>query len=121
MLAHELATRPMHVVLGILANKDAEGIVAALAPHASSLTFVAVPGHESHDPAALADRWAGRVASSLGDALDFVIPAKAGIHLLNERQEMEPRFRGDDEGRLLIAGSLYLCGEVLRLNGTLPE
>ena len=40
---------PMHVVLGILANKDVDAIVAALAPHALSLTFVPVADHEHHD------------------------------------------------------------------------
>ena len=38
-------TGPMHVVLGILANKDADAIVEALRPHALSLTFVPVPDH----------------------------------------------------------------------------
>ncbi|UVO52922.1 folylpolyglutamate synthase/dihydrofolate synthase family protein [Sphingomonas sp. SUN039] len=97
VLAHELAAQPMHLILGILANKDADAIVAALAPHALSLTFVAVPDHESHDPVALAARWGGRAAMSLEDALS----SRAGT--------------------TLIVGSLYLCGEVLRLNGTLPD
>jgi dihydrofolate synthase/folylpolyglutamate synthase len=97
-LADVLAERgPMHVVFGILANKDAQGIVAALAPHALSLTFVPVPGHPHHDPHALAERFAGRAAASLADAL-ATLPA--------------PR---------LIAGSLYLAGEALAANGELPD
>lgn len=104
VLADELAKRPMHLILGILANKDADGILAALAPHALSLTFVDVPDHESHDAAVLAKKWGGRVAASLPDTL--VAPAEAGATA-----------RGDT----LIVGSLYLAGEALRLNGTLPE
>ncbi|MEO7240998.1 MAG: bifunctional folylpolyglutamate synthase/dihydrofolate synthase, partial [Sphingomicrobium sp.] len=88
---------PMHIVLGILANKDAEAIVAALRPHARSLTFVPVPGHEHHDPAALAGRFGGRAAQSLEDALAD-LPA--------------PR---------LIAGSLYLAGEALEANDQVPD
>lgn len=88
---------PMHVVLGILANKDVDAIVAALAPHALSLTFVPVADHEHHDPAALAARFGGRAAASLEDAL---------------RDLPEPR---------LIAGSLYLAGEALRLNDQAPD
>lgn len=89
------ALLPMHIVLGILANKDADGIVAALAPHAASLTFVPVPGHEHHDPHALAAKFGGRAA----DDLPAAIAASA----------------------TLIAGSLYLCGEALRLNDELPQ
>jgi dihydrofolate synthase/folylpolyglutamate synthase len=86
-----------HIVLGILANKDVAAIVDVLAPHALSLTFVPVPDHEHHDPADLAARFDGRAASSLREAL---------AHLPTPR---------------LIAGSLYLAGEALRLNDQLPD
>jgi dihydrofolate synthase/folylpolyglutamate synthase len=96
-LAAHLASEPRHLVLGMLANKDAAGIVALLKPHALSLTFVPVPGHASHDPGALADRWQGRAADSLAEAL---APLPSPI---------------------LIAGSLYLAGEALRANLELPD
>jgi dihydrofolate synthase/folylpolyglutamate synthase len=96
VLARELAQQPMHLVIGILANKDADAILASLAPHALSLTFLEVPGHESHDPVPLAQRWGGRAAASLEDALAV------------------------RNGPTLVVGSLYLCGEVLRLNDQLP-
>ena len=86
-----------HIVLGILANKDAASIVDLLAPHALSLTFVPVPEHAHHDPAELAQRFDGRSAASLEEAIAD-LPA--------------PR---------LIAGSLYLAGEALRLNDQLPD
>ena len=88
---------PMHIVLGILANKDADAIVGTLAPHALSLTFVPVGDHEHHDPQALAERFGGRAAASLEEALSE-LPA--------------PR---------LIAGSLYLAGEALAANGEIPD
>ena len=88
---------PMHIVLGILANKDADAIVSALRPYALSLSFVPVPGHEHHDPAALAARYGGRPVQTLADALAD-LPA--------------PR---------LIAGSLYLAGEALAANGEIPD
>ncbi len=97
-LAALLADRgPMHIILGILANKDAAAIVEALAPHALSLTFVPIPDHEAHDPHALAARFNGRAAATLEEALAD-IPA--------------PR---------LIAGSLYLAGHALTLNGEVPD
>ena len=96
-LALHLASDPRHLILGMLANKDADQIVALLAPHALSLTFVAVPDHASHDPVKLAARFGGRAAASLADAL---APLPSPI---------------------LIAGSLYLAGEALAANGELPD
>ena len=97
-LAAVLAQRgPMHLILGILAGKDAAAIITALAPHALSLTFVPIPDHETHAPADLAQRFNGRAASSLGEAL-APLPA--------------PR---------LIAGSLYLAGTALARNGEAPD
>ncbi|HEX5239335.1 MAG TPA: folylpolyglutamate synthase/dihydrofolate synthase family protein [Sphingomicrobium sp.] len=97
-LAGILAERgPMHIVLGILANKDAEAIVAALRPHALSLTFVPVPDHEHHDPEDLKRKFGGRMASSVTQALADL---------------PEPR---------LVAGSLYLAGAVLAANGEVPD
>ena len=88
---------PKHIVLGILANKDASAITDILAPHALSLTFAPVPDHAHHDPEELAQRYNGLAGSSLQEAL-AKLPA--------------PR---------LIAGSLYLAGEALRLNNQLPD
>ena len=61
---------PMHLVLGILANKDAGAIIELLRPHARSLTLVPIPDHEAHDPQALATRFGGRAATDLVDALE---------------------------------------------------
>ena len=97
-LAETLNERgPMHLVLGILANKDADAIIAALAPHALSLTFVPVADHAHHDPRDLAQSFGGRASASLAEAL-AALPA--------------PR---------LVAGSLYLAGEALAANGEVPD
>ena len=88
---------PMHLVLGILANKDADEIVGLLKPHALSLTFVPVPDHDHHDPSELAKRFGGKAASSLADAL---------------RKLPAPR---------LVAGSLYLAGAALDANEEAPD
>lgn len=97
LAAHLATIGPMHIVLGILANKDSDAIVGALRPQALSLTFVPVPDHPFHDPKELADRYDGRAAQTLAEALD-PLPA--------------PR---------LIAGSLYLAGEALALNGEIAD
>ena len=88
---------PKHIVLGILANKDADAIVAELTPHALSFTFLPVEDHAHHDPAELAKMFGGRCANSLEQALGSL---------------RAPR---------LIAGSLYLAGESLRLNDQIPD
>ncbi len=97
ILADHMARHSMHLVIGILANKDANGILAPLAPHARSLTFVSVPDHPSHDAHRLASKWYGRTAESLEAAVASI------------------------DGAVLIAGSLYLGGEALRLNHSLPN
>jgi len=97
-LADALAeTGAMHIVLGILANKDADAIIEALRPQALSFTFVPVPDHDHHEPDDLARRFGGRAAASLQDALAN-LPA--------------PR---------LIAGSLYVAGDALAANGEVPD
>lgn len=87
----------MHIVLGILANKDADAIIRTLEPQALSLTFVPVPDHDSHDPVNLQARYGGRAATSLGQALDGL------------------------PGPRLIAGSLYLAGQALAENREIPD
>lgn len=97
-LAAVLAERgAMHLVIGLLANKDAAEVIGLLAPHALSLTFVAVPDHASHDPEEVAAHFGGRAATSLEEAL-------AGLPA--------PR---------LIAGSLYLAGVALAANREEPR
>ena len=97
-LAGVLAGRGrMHIVLGILANKDADAIVSTLSPHAVSLTFEPVPDHAHHSPDELARRFSGRAAASVEEALSDL---------------PEPR---------LVAGSLYLAGEVLAANREIPD
>jgi dihydrofolate synthase/folylpolyglutamate synthase len=93
--------RPLHVVIGMLANKDPAAIVAPLAGTLLSLTVVPAPGHDAHPPEDFAP-FTGlpvRGFEGVADALE-ALPA---------------------EGDVLIAGSLYLAGEVLRLNGEIPE
>lgn len=97
-LADVLTNRgPMHLILGILANKDAASIVDVLKPHALSLTFVPVGDHAHHDPAGLAKIFGGQALSSVELALAQV------------------------PGPRLVAGSLYLAGQVLAANDELPD
>ena len=96
----------LHLVLGMLANKDPKGFLEPLKPFLASLRAVPVPGHEHHEPSMLADLASGWGIA--GSAHDNV--AKALSVPLEEQKPV-----------ILIAGSLYLAGEVLRENEQLPD
>ncbi|WP_377510616.1 bifunctional folylpolyglutamate synthase/dihydrofolate synthase [Octadecabacter sp. R77987] len=106
MLARTLAAlpnRPTHLVCGMLNTKDIRGYLLPLAKVAQSLTAISIPYEVNTLPAdvtAKAARDAGldtQVAASLDAAL-AAITAK------------------DPHARILICGSLYLAGYVLREN-----
>ncbi|MEM7703505.1 MAG: folylpolyglutamate synthase/dihydrofolate synthase family protein [Pseudomonadota bacterium] len=87
----------IHIILGMLANKDPHAIVKPLKTSCSSLTIVPVPGHDCHPVQAF-----GQEAQSADD----LISAVAGLP--------------DDDRPVFITGSLYLIGEALRLNDQIP-
>jgi dihydrofolate synthase / folylpolyglutamate synthase len=96
------------IIIGILANKDVEGILFGLLHGVDQLIAVPVPGHGCHPPeeiAALATSMATRatVATSVAAAFDQL-----------RRDDLPP-------GAVLVVGSLYLAGEVLRANGQVPD
>lgn len=99
--------RPAHLILGMLANKDARGFLAPIARHARSLHTVPVPHHECHDPADL-----GRIARTLGIESATVE---------NPREAIESIGGSDPAPLILILGSLYLAGEVLVANNQPPD
>ncbi|HVJ00093.1 MAG TPA: folylpolyglutamate synthase/dihydrofolate synthase family protein [Sphingomonas sp.] len=102
---------PIHLIVGMLANKDPAGLLAPLAPLAASLTAVPVPSHEHHAPADLA-----RAAHGLGITATGTAPDIAAA-LDSVARRIDPR---GAPGIVLILGSLYLAGEVLAANDELP-
>ena len=97
--------RPVALVTGLLANKDAPGVLAALAPAIAQVVAVPVENHAHHAPAEIAAiaRGLGLAASSAADlptALDQLATGSPPV--------------------VLIAGSLYLAGEALALNDEIP-
>ncbi|MEL7445916.1 MAG: bifunctional folylpolyglutamate synthase/dihydrofolate synthase, partial [Pseudomonadota bacterium] len=89
---------PLHLVLGMLDNKDPRALLDPLGERVLSLTIVPVPGHDAHPVEAFGE--GARAATDLEDAL------------LNIPSDGRP---------ILIAGSLYLAGEALRLNDEIPD
>ena len=96
--------RPVTLILGMLANKDAEGVLRHLAPGAQSLIAVPIPGHEHHAPEKLAE-----VAEQFG------VPASSAPDVASALQRVE------QPGPVLVAGSLYLAGSVLAANDEAPD
>ncbi|MCE2737435.1 MAG: bifunctional folylpolyglutamate synthase/dihydrofolate synthase [Rhodobacter sp.] len=96
--------RPTHLICGMLNTKDIGGYLRPLARHADSLTAVSIPGEKNTLPAEetqAAARAAGLSATTAGSVQDAV-----------------DRIAGaDPQARILICGSLYLAGQVLRENG----
>lgn len=108
-LADVAQGRPVHLVLGMLSNKDAAGLLAPFAPQAASLTAVPVPGHAHHDPADLA-----HTARRLGIATTGTAPnVRAALANIADRVAAGPI--------IMILGSLYLAGEVLAQNDEAPD
>jgi dihydrofolate synthase/folylpolyglutamate synthase len=95
--------RPVALVTGMLANKDATGVLAALSPSIAQVVAVPVPGHDHHAPETLA-----AIARDLGLAGDIATDIPHAL----DRASACPL--------LLIAGSLYLAGEALALNDEPP-
>jgi dihydrofolate synthase/folylpolyglutamate synthase len=108
---HFASGAKLHLVLGMLANKDAERFISTLAPVAQSLTVVPVPGHDHHDAPALA-AMANRAGIATVQAAPDVATALAlltGVGLDGATP------------RALVCGSLYLAGDVLARNAELPD
>lgn len=111
--ARDLKDRgPIDLILGMLASKDAAGFLAELAPVTRSLVAVPVPGHAHHSPEALTALARDSGIRHLGQATD-VPSALATVTTLMKKARPA---RG-----VAISGSLYLAGEVLRLNDEVPD
>ena len=98
---HFAKAPPFHLITGMLSSKDPAAIVAPLKGSLQSLSVVPAPGHEAHTPEEIA-RHADLPVLSFPDV-------EAALKAL------------PSEGDVLIAGSLYLAGEVLRLNREFPD
>ncbi|MFN3945481.1 MAG: bifunctional folylpolyglutamate synthase/dihydrofolate synthase [Allosphingosinicella sp.] len=107
--AHVPADRPFHIVFGLLANKDAAGVLKPFRGRAITLHAIPVPGHACHAPADLAAR--AREAGM--SALQAASPADALGWIARHADRARPPI-------VLILGSLYLAGEVLRENRQFP-
>jgi dihydrofolate synthase / folylpolyglutamate synthase len=111
--ARDLSERgPVDLIVGMLSNKDLEGFLAAMAPVVRALVAVPVPGHPHHTPEAITALAKGHGIRHLGQATDVA----AALGIISSLARKERRARG-----VAIMGSLYLAGDVLRLNDEVPD
>lgn len=96
--------RETHLICGMLNTKDVTGYMIPLAPQVTRLHAVPIPGEKNTLPAE-ATRDAARVAGIEAVTAGSVAEALAGIAATTP------------DARVLICGSLYLAGTVLRENG----
>ena len=106
-LAHYFASgpaRPLHLICGMLNTKDVKGYMRPLAPHVTSLHAVSIPGEK----ATLTAEETAAAARAVGiDATEAESVAAALGDIVAR----------DPQARILICGSLYLAGAILRQNG----
>jgi dihydrofolate synthase/folylpolyglutamate synthase len=107
--AHVPAGRPFHIVFGLLANKDAPGVLKAFSNRAATVHALPVPGHPHHAPADLATAARG---AGLGALTAAGVPEALGWIARHAAPDEPPI--------VLVMGSLYLAGEVLRQNCQAP-
>jgi len=103
VLAEHLRTwsdRPVHLVVGMKQTKDATEFLRPLIASATTLWAVAEPGQHDARPVEVIVEESGGIA-------------RPGPHVADALRAM-PR---DRRARVLICGSLYLAGEVLKLDG----
>lgn len=106
----ERVSRPLVLVVGMLTTKDCEGFLRNFTGLARRMIAVPVPGAEK-----------GRTAEAVADSARGVgLPATSRDNL-DEALAAVGKLGLDPAPRILITGSLYLAGEVLRENGTLPQ
>lgn len=99
-----LPARPTWLICGMLNTKDVRGFMAPLAGHAEGLFAVSIPGEANTLPASDTAE-AAMAAGIRAEKAESVAAALARITALNP------------QARVLICGSLYLAGAVLRENG----
>jgi dihydrofolate synthase/folylpolyglutamate synthase len=105
----ERVSRPLVVIVGMMANKDASAFLANFAGLTRHIIAVQIPERDGAMPP---DRLVD-AARALGMRVESSAGVEAALRSL-------ARLAYEVPPRILITGSLYLAGHVLSLNGTPP-
>jgi dihydrofolate synthase/folylpolyglutamate synthase len=120
--AHALATqtaiwnaqdaKPLHLVLGMMRRKDPAAFVKILRNHLTSVTFIDIPD----EPQIIsADEGAEILKEKIPD-----LKTSATMSIETALCDIATANHHTPPGRILIAGSLYLAGHVLKQCGKTP-
>ncbi|TMJ18203.1 MAG: bifunctional folylpolyglutamate synthase/dihydrofolate synthase [Alphaproteobacteria bacterium] len=106
----ERVSRPLVIIAGMMANKDANAFLANFAGLTRHIIALQIPHQDNAmPPERLAD-----AARGLGMRFEICESIEAALRALTRlAYEVPPR--------ILITGSLYLAGHVLKINGTPPR
>ena len=99
-----LPKRPTHAICGMLNTKDIGGFLRPLAPHLSSLHAVSIPGETATLQAS------ETAAAARAEGIE-ALEAESVTDALRDILAQNP------SARVVICGSLYLAGNILRENG----
>ncbi len=99
-----MPARETHLICGMLNTKDVGGYLTPMAPQITSLTAVSIPGEANTLPAEATE--AAAKASGM--------TARSSVDVLTALREITAR---NPRARVLICGSLYLAGQILKENG----
>ena len=103
-IGHHLGTlskRPTYLICGMLNTKDISSYLNPIAPHVEKLIAVSIPGEMNTLPA----------ADTAAAARDAGMQAETADDVLSATREI---VKNDPNPRILICGSLYLAGNILR-------
>jgi dihydrofolate synthase/folylpolyglutamate synthase len=106
----ERVSRPLVLIVGMLSSKDCVGFLSNFAGLARRVIAVPVSTAEK-----------GMSAEAVADAARAIGLAATSRDNLAEAFDAARKLDLEPPPRILITGSLYLAGEVLRENGTLPQ
>ncbi|SLN38083.1 bifunctional folylpolyglutamate synthase/dihydrofolate synthase [Ruegeria meonggei] len=99
----KLPARPTHMICGMLNTKDVTGYLAPLAKQVDSLTAVSIPGEAN----TLSAEDTAKAATQVGLSAATAKSVAAALQAILDK---------DPQARVLICGSLYLAGNILREN-----
>ena len=103
----ERVPRPLVIIAGMMANKDAAGFLANFSGLTRHIIAVPIPDRDN----AMTQQALADAARGLGLRVDLADSVPAALQAL-------ARLAYETPPRILITGSLYLAGHVLALNGT---
>lgn len=101
-VAENWADKPLYMIAGMINSKEPEGFFEPLAKHAECLICVTIPD----EAAAIQAKELADIAARIGHKSSTAVTILSAVQAIKEKS--------DEPGRVLICGSLYLAGHILR-------